>query len=147
MTGQSQIMKKSCFKSSTQNAKKDIFGHVAICCVFTQHFSQASIFDASRRFVTIYGFTFFLISNRIFLAEKCPFTYLRSFQPPTFGISSFSNEIFLAEKCPFTYLRSFQPWTFGFFTMNEIFHFQTKYFWLKSVRSHIFGPSNHGLFE
>jgi len=31
-----------CFKSSTQNAKKDIFGHVAICCVFTQHFSQAT---------------------------------------------------------------------------------------------------------
>ena len=30
VTGQSQNAKKSCFKSPTQNAKKDILGHVAI---------------------------------------------------------------------------------------------------------------------
>ena len=45
MTGQSQIIKKSCFKSSTQNDEKDIFGHVAICCVFTQRFHQLAYFD------------------------------------------------------------------------------------------------------
>lgn len=32
VTGQWQNTQKSCFKSSTQNAKKDILGHVAIRC-------------------------------------------------------------------------------------------------------------------
>jgi len=59
VTGQSQIMKKSCFKSSTQNDEKDIFGHVAICCVFTQHFHQLAYFGGIVNIVTIYGFTFF----------------------------------------------------------------------------------------
>ena len=59
VTGQSQIIKKSCFKSSTQNDEKDIFGHVAICCVFTQRFHQLAYFGRFVNIVTIYGFTFY----------------------------------------------------------------------------------------
>jgi hypothetical protein len=59
VTGQSQIMKKSRFKSSTQNDEKDIFGHVAICCLFTQRFHQLAYFVRCAIIVTIYGFTFF----------------------------------------------------------------------------------------
>jgi hypothetical protein len=86
VTGQSQIMKKSCFKSSTQNDEKDIFGHVAICCVFTQRFHQLTLFNTSNKNMTIHGLIFFLISNEIFLAEKCPNTDRWISQPWTFGI-------------------------------------------------------------
>jgi len=53
VTGQSQNAKKTCFKSPTQNAKKDILGHVAIRCPFTQHFTQVGIIDVYTRVMTI----------------------------------------------------------------------------------------------
>ena len=50
---------KKVVTGQSQNAKKDIFGHVAICCVFTQHFHQLAYFGGVVNIVTIYGFTFF----------------------------------------------------------------------------------------
>ena len=47
-----------------------------------------------------------------------------------------SNGIFLAEKCPTTDLRSFQPWTFGFFVIIEISDSQRNIFGWK-VSNHI----------
>jgi len=79
VTGQSQIMKICVSKVLRKMRKRTWLGHVAICCVFTQHFSQVSISGITYRIVMIYGNIYFLISNEIFLAEKRPNTDLRSF--------------------------------------------------------------------
>ena len=84
VTGQSQNAKKTCFKSPTRNAKKDILGHVAIRCPFTQHFTQVGIIDVYTRVMTISRLNIFLILNGIFLAEKWLNTDLRSFLAPDF---------------------------------------------------------------
>lgn len=85
MTGQSQNTQKSCFKSSTQNAKKDILGHVAIRCHLSNILRGWGIITMYTRIATI---------SRL-----------------------------------------------------DIFYFQTEYFWLKSGRTPIVGPSNPGLLE
>ena len=123
VTGQSQNTKKTCFKSPTQNAKKDILGHVAIRCPFTQHFTQVDIIDVYTRVMTISRLNIFLILNGIFLAEKWSNTDLRSFLAPDFwngmewnGMESnppFSNGIFLAEKWAITDHRSFLARTYS----------------------------------
>jgi hypothetical protein len=98
VTGQSQNAKKTCFKSPTQNAKKDILGHVAIRCPFTQHFTQVGIIDVYTRVMTISRLNIFLILNGIFLAEKWLNIDRRSFLAPDFwnGMEStvFKRNIF-----------------------------------------------------
>jgi hypothetical protein len=59
VTGQSQIMKICVSKVLRKMRKRTWLGHVAICCVFTQHFSQVSISGITYKNMMIYGVIFF----------------------------------------------------------------------------------------
>jgi hypothetical protein len=104
VTGQSQTMQKSCFKSSTQNDEKDIFWRVAVCCVFKQHFHQFTFGLMFRIFSYHYALVFFQVLNEIFSAEKCLERSFGLSQAMNFWNLSISsnpsilNEIFSAEK-------------------------------------------------
>jgi len=59
VTGQSQIAKNCVSKVLRKMRKRTWSGHVAICCVFTQHFSQVIISSITYKYVTVYSVIFF----------------------------------------------------------------------------------------
>ena len=95
MTGQSQNAKKSCFKSPTQNAKKDILGHVAIVAHLRNILRGLGIIDVYTRVMTMSRLNIFLNLNGIFLAEKWLNTDIRPFLPRTFGMEWNGMEYFM----------------------------------------------------
>jgi hypothetical protein len=66
VTGQSQNTQKSCFKSPTQNAKKDILGHVAIRCHLSNILRRWGNIAIYARMATIYRLDIFYFQTEYF---------------------------------------------------------------------------------
>ena len=104
VTGQSQNTQKSCFKSPTQNAKKDILGHVAIRCHLSNILRRWGIIAIYTRMATIYRLDIFYFQTEYFWLKSGPFLAQDFWNGMEWngmewnGILPFSNGIFLAEK-------------------------------------------------
>ena len=130
VTGQSQNTQKSCFKSPTQNAKKDILGHVAIRCHLSNILRGWGIIAIYTK-VWRYIVWIFSIFKRNILAEKWSNVGIWPFLAQDFwngmewnGILPFSNGLFLAEKWSNAVSWSIQARTFG---IEWIFRSNFKY--------------------
>ena len=118
VTGQSQNTQNSCFKSPTQNAKKDIFGHVAIRCHLSNILRGWGIITTYTKVSRYIVWIFSVLKRNIFGWKVAERRYLAI---PSPGLLKWNG--------------------------MEFCRFQTEYFWLKSSRTPLVGPSNPGLLE